>query len=122
MVVPRIGRTRLGHRTLKCALTIGTQSAQSIRASGTSAASTGRTRDRARPMLQQRQKVLAKAPSTRDPKRTLVGPPTMGPHPSPVDRLRIGRKALPGSGSLIEGNHLLHDKGKTVLHGKMAGL
>ena len=25
--------------------------------------------------------------------------PTMGPHPSPVDRLRIGRKALPGSGS-----------------------
>jgi hypothetical protein len=31
------------------------------------AASTGRTRDRTRPMLQQRQKVLAKAPSTRDP-------------------------------------------------------
>src|SRR6516165_5418096 len=74
MVVPRIGRTRLGHRTLKCALTIGTQSAQSIRASGTSAASTGRTRDRTRPMLQQRQKVLAKAPSTRDPKRTLGSP------------------------------------------------
>src|SRR6516164_423424 len=70
MVVPRIGRTRLGHRTLKCALTIGTQSAQSIRASGTSAASTGRTRDRTRPMLQQRQKVLAKAPSTRDPRAT----------------------------------------------------
>src|SRR5262249_17893154 len=36
-----------------------------------SAAQTGRTRDRTRPMLQQRQKVLAKAPSTRDPKRTL---------------------------------------------------
>src|ERR1700720_135183 len=35
------------------------------------AASTGRTRDRTRPMLQQRQKVLARAPSTRDPKRTL---------------------------------------------------
>jgi hypothetical protein len=34
----------------------------------------------------------------------------------------IGRKALPGSGSLIEGNHLLHDKGQRVLHGKMAGL
>ena len=33
------------------------------------AASTGRTRDRTRPTLQQRQKVLAKAPSTRDPKR-----------------------------------------------------
>jgi hypothetical protein len=31
------------------------------------AASTGRTRDRTRPMLQKRQKVLAKAPSTRDP-------------------------------------------------------
>src|SRR5262249_29237209 len=37
-----------------------------------SAAQTGRTRDRTRPMLQQRQKVLAKAPSTRDPKRTLT--------------------------------------------------
>src|SRR5262249_32147527 len=36
-----------------------------------SAAQTGRTRDRTRPMLQQRQKVLAKAPSTRGPKRTL---------------------------------------------------
>ena len=54
----------------KCALSIGTRSAQSIRASGQSAASTGRTRDRTRPMLQQRQKVLARAPSTRDPKRT----------------------------------------------------
>src|SRR5262249_408061 len=38
-----------------------------------SAAQTGRTRDRTRPMLQQRQKVLAKAPSTRDPKRTSAG-------------------------------------------------
>src|SRR6516225_1445433 len=73
MVVPRIGRTRLGHRTLKCVLSIGIQSAQSIKASGTSAASTGRTRDRTRPMLQRRQKVLAKAPSTRDPKRTFLG-------------------------------------------------
>jgi hypothetical protein len=34
------------------------------------AASTGRTRDRTRPMLQKRQKVLARAPSTRDPTRT----------------------------------------------------
>ncbi|MGB6658298.1 MAG: type I restriction-modification system subunit M N-terminal domain-containing protein [Xanthobacteraceae bacterium] len=32
-----------------------------------SAAQTGRTHDRTRPMLQQRQKVLAKAPSTHDP-------------------------------------------------------
>ena len=31
------------------------------------AASTGRTRDRTRPMLEKRQKTLAKAPSTRDP-------------------------------------------------------
>src|SRR5262249_9928520 len=37
-----------------------------------SAAQTGRTRDRTRPMLQQRQKVLAKAPSTRDPKQTFA--------------------------------------------------
>src|SRR5580704_11441964 len=34
------------------------------------AASTGRTRDRTRPMLQKRQKVLARAPSTRDPTET----------------------------------------------------
>jgi hypothetical protein len=63
---PGIGRTRLGHRTLKCALTIGTRSAQSIMASGFNAAQTGRTHDRTRPMLQQRQKVLAKAPSTHE--------------------------------------------------------
>ena len=57
---------------LKCALTIGTRSAQSIMASGFTAAQTGRTHDRTRPMLQKRQKVLAKAaPSTHDPKRTL---------------------------------------------------
>jgi hypothetical protein len=34
------------------------------------AAQTGQTYDRTRPMLQLHQKVLAKAPSTRDPKRT----------------------------------------------------
>ena len=44
---------------LKCALTIGTRSAQSIMASGFTAAQTGRTHDRTRPMLQKRQKVLA---------------------------------------------------------------
>ena len=49
-VDPGIGRTRLGHRTLKCALTIGTRSAQSIMASGFTAAQTGRTHDRTRPM------------------------------------------------------------------------
>ena len=45
----------------------------------------------------------------------------MGPHPYPVDR-RIVRKALPGSGSLIEGNHLLRDKGQRVLDGEVAGI
>jgi hypothetical protein len=69
-VVPGIGRTRLGQRTLKCVFLIGTRSAQSIRASGFTAAQTGRIHDRTRPMLQLRQKVLAKAPSTHDPKRT----------------------------------------------------
>src|SRR6516162_8466640 len=71
-VEPGIGRARLGHRTLKCVLTIGTRSAQNIMASGFTAAQTGRTHDRTRPMLQQCQKVLAKAPSTHDPQRTLA--------------------------------------------------
>jgi hypothetical protein len=57
-VVPGIGRTRLGQRTSKCAFLIGTRSAQSIRASGHTAASTGRTRDRTRPMLQSVRKHL----------------------------------------------------------------
>src|SRR5215813_11566135 len=57
---------------LKCALTIGTRSAHSIMASGFTTEQTGRTHDRTRPMLQQRQKVLARAPSTHDPKRTLI--------------------------------------------------
>ena len=48
----------MGHRIFECALSIGTRSAQSIRASGTSAASTGRTRDRTRPMLQNVRKFL----------------------------------------------------------------
>ena len=52
---------------LKYARTIGTRSAQSIMASGFTAAQTGRTHDRTRPMLQKRQKVLAKAaPSTHE--------------------------------------------------------
>src|SRR5262249_32992944 len=76
-VDPGIGRTRLGQRTLKCVFLIGTRSAHSIRASGLTAAQTGRTHDRTRPMLQQRQKVLAKAPSTHDPKRTASGEHTV---------------------------------------------
>ena len=51
--------------SFECVLSIGTRSAQSIMAIGLTAAQTGRTHDRTRPMLQQRQKVLAKAaPST----------------------------------------------------------
>src|SRR5262249_50078139 len=77
-VDPGIGRTRLGQRTLKCVFLIGTRSAHSIRASGLTAAQTGRTHDRTRPMLQQRQKVLAKAPSTHDPKRICQSHRSMG--------------------------------------------
>jgi hypothetical protein len=59
----------MGQRIFECVLSIGTRSAQSIMASGFTAAQTGRTHDRTRPMLQQRQKVLAKAaPSTHGPK------------------------------------------------------
>ena len=70
-VDPGIGRTRMGQRIFECVLSIGTRSAHSIMASGFTAAQTGRTHDRTRPMLQLGQKVLAKAaPSTHDPKRT----------------------------------------------------
>ena len=69
-VDPGIGRTRMGQRIFECVLSIGTRSAQSIMASGLIAAQTGRTHDRTRPMLQLGQKVLAKAPSTHDPKQT----------------------------------------------------
>src|SRR6516162_6516030 len=60
-VDPGIGTTRMGQRIFECVLSIGTRSAQSIMASGFTAAQTGRTHDRTRPMLQKRQKVLAKA-------------------------------------------------------------
>src|SRR5437763_6027351 len=73
-VNPGIGRTRLGQRIFECVFLIGTRSAQSIMASGLTAAQTGWTHDRTRPMLQLRQKVLAKAPSTHDPKRTSTRP------------------------------------------------
>jgi hypothetical protein len=49
---------------------LGPDPRRALGRAATSAASTGRTRDRTRPMLQKRQKVLAKAPSTRDPKRS----------------------------------------------------
>ncbi len=49
---------------------LGPDPRRALGPAATPAASTGRTRDRTRPMLQQRQKVLAMAPSTRDPWRT----------------------------------------------------
>ena len=51
-VDPGIGTTRVGQRIFECVLLIGTRSAQSIMASGFTAAQTGRTHDRTRPMLQ----------------------------------------------------------------------
>src|SRR5215469_14808647 len=48
---------------------LGPDPRRALGPAATPAASTGRTRDRTRPMLQKRQKVLAKAPSTRDPAR-----------------------------------------------------
>src|SRR6516164_9144722 len=57
-VDPGIGTTRMGQRIFECVLSIGTRSAQSIMASGFTAAQTGRTHDRTRPMLQQLRKFL----------------------------------------------------------------
>jgi hypothetical protein len=48
----------MGQRIFECVLSIGTRSAQSIMASGFTAAQTGRTHDRTRPMLQQLRKFL----------------------------------------------------------------
>jgi hypothetical protein len=46
---------------------VGPDPRKALWPAATPAAQTGRTHDRTRPMLQQRQKVLAKAPSTHDP-------------------------------------------------------
>ena len=56
--------------SLECVLLIGTRSAQSIMASGFTAAQTGRTHDRTRPMLQQLRKFL---PRRRRPHMTQSG-------------------------------------------------
>src|SRR5262245_7131452 len=56
-------------RIFECVLLIGTRSAQSIMASGFTAAQTGRTHDRTRPMLQQVRKFL---PRRRRPHMTLA--------------------------------------------------
>ncbi len=68
-VDPGIGRTRLGQRIFQRVFLIGTRFAP-IMASGFSAAQTGRTHARTQLVLQLRQRVLAKAPSTHDPKLT----------------------------------------------------
>jgi hypothetical protein len=60
----------LGQRIFECVLLIGTRSAQSIMASGFTAAQTGRTHDRTRPMLQQLRKFL---PRRRRPHMTQSG-------------------------------------------------
>src|SRR5215468_3291486 len=57
--------------SLNASLRLGPDPRRALWPAATSVAQTGRTHDRTRPMLQMRQKVLAKAPSTHDPKRTL---------------------------------------------------
>src|SRR6516225_7338482 len=69
-VDPGIGTTRMGQRIFEWVLSIGTRSAQSIMASGFTAAQTGRTHDRTRPMLQQLRKFL---PRRRRPHMTQTG-------------------------------------------------
>src|SRR3974390_2535698 len=57
--------------SLNACLRLGPDPRRALWPAATSAAQTGRTHDRTRPMLQMRQKVLAKeAPSTNYPKRT----------------------------------------------------
>ena len=53
---------------------LGPDPRRALGPAATPAAQTGRTRDRTRPMLQKRQKVLARAPSTRDPHRPRCKP------------------------------------------------
>src|SRR5579872_4609994 len=52
---------------------LGPNPRRALGPAATPAASIGRTRDRTRPMLQKRQKVLARAPSTRGPEAELGG-------------------------------------------------
>ena len=61
--------------SLNACLRLGPDSRRALWPAATPAAQTGRTHDRTRPMLQQHQKVLAKAaPSTHDPKPTSSPP------------------------------------------------
>src|SRR5262249_19946305 len=73
--------------SLNACLRLGPDPRRALWPAAAPVAQTGRTHDRTRPMLQQRQKVLAKAaPSTHDPKRTSaaqdrrIANPTMEPH------------------------------------------
>ena len=95
-VDPGIGTTRVGQRIFECVLLIGTRSAQSIMASGFTAAQTGRTHDRTRPMLQLGQKVLAKAPMVWTPPSRLgrmsnVNCSEEDDHAGRSDRLGLGK-------------------------------
>src|SRR6476659_9164071 len=58
---------------LSASFRLGPDPRRALGPAATPAASTGRTRDRTRPMLQKRQKALARAPSTRDPMQTCDG-------------------------------------------------
>src|SRR5437764_13570879 len=100
-VDPGIETTRMGQRIFECVLSIGTRSAHSIMASGFTAAQTGRTHDRTRPMLQQLRKFL---PRRRRPHMTIaepdlatsclpVGPATM-PCPVPLGEAMRRRKFI----------------------------
>jgi hypothetical protein len=56
--------------SLNACLRLGPDPRKALWPAATPAAQTGRTHDRTRPMLQKRQKVLARAPSTHDPLQT----------------------------------------------------
>jgi hypothetical protein len=104
-----IGRARLGQRILECVRRIGTLSADSIRASG-------------HPMPHQQaghaapdydassQKVLARVPSTRDPKRTLTR-----------DTIRIRLRPLANRRSMTRGETFMK-KHKLLIAVIMFGL
>ena len=96
-VDPGIGTTRVGQRIFECVLLIGTRSAQSIMASGFTAAQTGRTHDRTRPMLQQLRKFLPRRrqwygprPSSRSKCRTWTAA-RENHHAGRSDRLGLGK-------------------------------
>src|SRR5437660_6642987 len=70
----------MGQRIFECVLSIGTRSAQNIMASGFTAAQTGRTHDRTRPMTY--------VDSNEDDRRPLPAVPT---HPASVARQAVPR-------------------------------